>query len=271
MFRGQLETIRMADLKKVLAKLDRPPFVHNFVRLVADDPLPTARNIVDFVRGQPQFQYGSGYAVIRDKIQLGISLDQALRAVQSSGSPKGRHHNASLVRAFFDWDRVRKYSASSIIEFERAYFRVSREILVPVSPLSIIRENGQFVPLFVCGWNDLDLSLQQRRLHVTICDDAFLSLEDFKKSPAEFLFFPRDRSREPKQPSQDQIVRVPEVWSRSDYELLSRIELTEQVEIFLEGRRLAHAILQEMADAGKFNTNPPQQPPSPAGVQGSLL
>ena len=115
---------------------------------------------------------------------------------------------------------------------------MSRDVVVPVSPLSVIREHGAFVPIFVCGWNSNPLSLNQRRLLATISDDAFLSLTDFQKSPAEFLFFPKVGEGEDRK-------REPEVWQRGDYELLPKPALDRCVEIFLTAREAARTILLE--------------------------
>ncbi len=224
------------DYKKVLAKLDRPPSGPNWARFVQDGVASTTKSIVTFAKGIPPFTYSPGYAAIKDRIQLGVDRETAVKMAQRSGSPKGRKPNEELVNAFFDHDETRGYPANSFIEFEREWFRVSRDIQVPVSPLSVIREKGQFVPLFVCGWSDLSLSDFQRRLLVTICEDAFLSLTDFQMSPAEYLFFPKVDNGEEQ-------VREAEIWQRADYKLLSEKQLNEAVQIFLQSREEARKIL----------------------------
>ena len=139
--------------------------------------------------------------------------------------------------------RGRGYPIGTCVQFEQQWFRISRDILVPVSPLVIMRERGLFVPVFLCGWSDLALDLNQRRLLMTIYEDAFLSLTDFQKSPAEFLFFPKvEDAGGSKQ-------RRPEVWSRGDYELLAAGELREQVALYLAARDDARAILLAAKEA----------------------
>lgn len=88
---------------------------------------------------------------------------------------------------------------------------------------------------------------------MTLYEDAFLSLTDFKESPAEVLFFPQLIVEEEK-------VRRSEVWLRGDYELLSDPELSEAVETFLIGRDIAKRIIQERA-ALWTPTRPPPGPP----------
>lgn len=227
-------------LEKALKKLDRPPSGHNWVRLVRDSKPATSRAIMVFVKGLPKFTYQSGSVALRDKFLFGIGLDAAVSLVRRSGAPAGRLQNEELVKAFFEHDAARHYPIGTCIEFERQWFRVSRELLVPVSPLVVFREHGNFVPIFLCGWTDLALDLAQRRLLMTIYEDAFLSLTDFQHSPAEFLFFPKVDHLEGRK-------RQPEIWMRGDYDLLSQNDLAEQVRIYTEGRAEARTLLIEEA------------------------
>jgi len=232
------------DYRKLLVKLDRPPSGHNWSRFVHDgDVARTTKEIVAFVKGVPKITYVTGSAAIRDRIQCGIDLDTAIKVTKRSGAPAGRAQNESLVRAFFKYDTIRQYPTCSYIETEREWFRVSREINVPVSPTTVLREKGQFVPLFVCGWSELKLTRFQRRLLVTVYEDAFLSLTDFQSSPAEFLFFPNVVDDGKKR-------RVAEVWQRGDYDLLTDVELNRAIEVFLDAREAARVILlEEMASS----------------------
>ncbi|MBX5231631.1 hypothetical protein HJC02_04900 [Rhizobium sp. NLR4a] len=230
------------DYLKLLAKLDKPPSGPNWVRFVQDDVARTTKSIVSFVKGSPRFTYSSGYVAIKDRIQLGIDLETALAVATRSGAPAGRTQNEELVKSFFEHDEKRRYAAHNCVDFDKEWFRVSRDVAVPVSPLCVIREQGQFVPLFVCGWSELNLTDFQRRLLVTICDDAFLSLTDYQSSPAEFLFFP-------KVDDGNEVRRTAEVWQRGDYDLLGNRDLNAAVEVFLQSRELARQILlKEMAE-----------------------
>src|SRR6266852_7089698 len=93
---------KISRLSKVLRKLDRPPAGPNWVRFIFDDPIRTAKAIVRFAKGQPQFNYQPAYVVIRDRIELGIALETALRSVAMKGPPSGRTQNRELVEAFFE-------------------------------------------------------------------------------------------------------------------------------------------------------------------------
>jgi hypothetical protein len=224
--------------EKLLRKLDRPPAGPNWVRFVCDDPLQSAKSIFSFVNGQPPFNYFPGYRAAKDRVELHISDEDAIKAASSRGAPLGRERNKEFIEAFLSHDRERRYSSSNPIEFETEYFRVSREVKVPVAPVSIIREHGNFIPLFMCGWETIPLRLRQRRLLMTIYEDAFLSLTDYQRSPAEILFFPKfDGAHK----------RSSVTWMRGDYELLLPKQLNECVEIFLLAREIVRRrILEEM-------------------------
>lgn len=225
---------------KALKKLDRPPSAGNWVRHVLETPEHSGRAMVSWALGIPPFTYQTGQTAIKDRIELGIDRPTAHNVCLRKGAPAGRDANLSFVDAFFDYDELRRFSAANAIGFDRGQFRVARDITVPVTPLSIIREKGRFVPIFVCGWTTLPLNRFQRRLLVTLYDDAFLSLTDFSDSPAEMLFFPYTTIEGRK-------VRQPEVWRRGDYQLLSTTELDEAVENFLLGREIARRIIGQRA------------------------
>ncbi len=228
-------------LLKVLRKLDHPPAGPNWVRFIHQaDPARTAKAIVRFAKGQPPFNYQPAYRAIKDRIEIGISLDTALRVASKRVAPAGLVQNRELVEAFFDHDDERRYSASNPIGFDLEYFRVSREVIVPVAPLSIIRENRKFVPIFLCGWTSNPLLLIQRRLLMTIYEDAFLSLTDYQSSPAEVLFFPKEEGNED---APEERKRGPEVWPRGAYDLLSKRDLDECVEVFILARDIARQVL----------------------------
>jgi hypothetical protein len=224
----------IARLSKLLKKLDRPPAAPNWVRFIFDDVAKSAKAILRFVKGAPPFNYVPGYRAIKDRIELGIDLDAAVRVATAKGAPAGRVQNKELVEAFFEYDDHRKFSSAN--PFGPEYFRASRDVLIPVAPLSIIRERRKFVPIFACGWTTNPLILAQRRLLMTVYEDAFLSLTDYQTSPAEVLFFPKDEDA-------DERRRAPEVWQRGDYELLPKKEMDEYLQIFVLARDMARQVL----------------------------
>ena len=143
-----------------------------------------------------------------------------------------------FVAAFYDYDEVREYSGLPSYDEYVAPYSISRTIRVPVKPLVVISERGVLKPIFVVGWASMPLSLFQRRLLMTVLEDAVFSLTDFQGSPGEFVSFPRgDNSG----------ARAPEVWRRGDFELLSQTELKQQIDVYLAALSAAKSILAETA------------------------
>ncbi|WP_294640962.1 hypothetical protein [uncultured Aureimonas sp.] len=229
------EALKPRDYGKLLQKLDRPPSGLNWVRFIETDAPSTAKKILSFLYGGVTFTYQPSYAVIKDGIELGISRETAIATARKRGAPDGRLYNEQLIEAFYAHQAERNYQPTGSLQFNKELFRISRNLTVPISPLSVIRENGRFVPIFVCGWAELQLSEKQRRLYVTICEDAFLSLTDFQNSPAEFLFFQRPRKNQP---------REAEIWQRGDYKQLPDNDLSDCVETYLAAREIVRATLE---------------------------
>lgn len=84
---------------------------------------------------------------------------------------------------------------------------------------------------------------------MTILEDAIFSLTDFAESDAEIVFLPENEAGQ----------RVPEVWHRGDYDLLSETELRNQLEVFLSAREAAYPIIGQWL-AAKKGSKPAEQP-----------
>jgi hypothetical protein len=250
------------DFQAILRKIDRPPAGVNFVRHLGLTPQSTASKITAFARSRIGWSYQPAYAAIRDRIALQADIATLEKSVMRVGAPIGRQRNLELLKAFCNYDNGRKYSAQNTIEFDRSYFRIASDLLVPVSPLTVIRENGKFVPIFVCGWKSVDLTDTQMSFLWTMIDDAFLSLTDFQNSPAEFCFFPSQTV------TVDEAVasrRTPMIVGRNDCARLGKAEMDELVETYLSGRELARNALLKSIDT--FSEEPPTDP-SPASSSG---
>jgi hypothetical protein len=103
-----------------------------------------------------------------------------------------------------------------------------------VKPTLVAREAGQLKPIFVFGWKSVPLTRFQRRLLMTILEDAIFSLTDFESSDAEIVFLPEVDG-----------TRRSEVWHRGDYDLLSQVELKNQIELLLTARSMAYPLIAE--------------------------
>lgn len=155
-----------------------------------------------------------------------------------SSSP--RIANIEFLDSFCDYADRRGYQATAAYSDFAAWFQLGRDLSVPVKPTLVAREHGQLKPIFVFGWKSVPLNIFQRRLLMTILDDAIFSLTDFQTSDAEIVFLPEVDG-----------IRSPEIWHRGDYELLSATELRNQVEQFLSARDAAYPIIADWLRARK--------------------
>ena len=172
--------------------------------------------------------------IVRDRITFKLDRETANKAANVRGHKKSRPYVSDFVNAFIDYDEVRNYSGLPSYDQDVAAYQIGRDIRVPVKPLVVISENGVLKPIFTVGWATMPLILHQRRLLMTVLEDAVFSLTDFQKSSGEFVSFPKgDNSK----------TRSPEVWKRGDYELLSKAEMKDQIETYLKALEIAKGII----------------------------
>lgn len=223
-----------------MKNIERPPSAHNWVRYNYADELKTAKEIVAFATAAPQITYAAGLQIIRDRITLKLDRATAAKAAGIRGHVKSRPFVAQFVDAFIDFDEVRNYSGMPSFDQDVATYAIGRDVRIPVKPLTVISEDGVLKPIFVVGWATMPLSLHQRRLLMTVLEDAVFSLTDFQNSTGEFVSFPRDAHSK---------IREPQVWKRGDFDLLSKSEMKDQAELYLRALDLAKEILAGRASA----------------------
>lgn len=230
------------------AKIERPPYAHNWVRYNYSDLLRTTKALVSFIEGRPQITYAAGMPIIRDRIALRLNRSTALKAAETQGHKKSQPYVREFVEAFLDYDEVRNFSGLPSYDQYVAPYSISKDIRIPVKPLIVISESGVLKPIFVVGWATMPLTLFQRRLLMTILEDAVFSLTDFQNSPGEFLSFPHIRGS-------NSAKRTPLVWKRGDYSTLPSGQMKEQAEIYLKALADAKEIIARKSKA-------PAQPPA---------
>lgn len=222
-------------------KLDCIPGAPNFVRYNHEELARTLKAYVQFAKGMPTVSYADGVTIIKDLVLGIIGSAQANKAADRLKDSPSREAVIEFVRAFGRYSDTRLYEATLGYADFATSFQIGRGLYVPVKPTLVARENGQFKPIFVFGWKTVPLSRFQRRLLMTILEDAIFSLTDFSDANAEIVFLPENKEG----------VRVPEVWHRGDYELLSDIELRNQMEVFLSARDAAYPIIADWLAAKK--------------------
>lgn len=222
-------------------KLDRIPGAPNFVRYNYEELLKTTKAYVQFAKGMPTVSYMAGLTIIKDLVLGMIDGDQARKAARRPKTSPSKEAVIEFVDAFCIYAADRHYQATPAYSDFATFFSIGRELYVPVKPTLVAREFGQLKPVFVFGWKSVPLSDFQRRLLMTILEDAIFSLTDFESSDAEIVFLPEN----------EEGVRVPEIWHRGDYTLLSQAELRNQMEVFLSAREAAYPLIADWLAAKK--------------------
>jgi hypothetical protein len=222
-------------------KIDRPPYVHNWVRFNHPDEPSTTKSIVTFLTETPQITYAAGQPIIRDRIALKLDRATALKAAANKGHQKSRPYVAEYVKAFYDYDEARNYSGLPSYDQYVAPYNISRDVRIPVKPLIVISEAGVLKPIFAVGWATMPLTNFQRRLLMTVLEDAVFSLTDFQSSPGEFISFPRAKGTNSGN-------RYPEVWKRGDFTLFTESEMKDQTELYLRAVSAAKLIVDSKSD-----------------------
>ncbi|MGQ7830612.1 hypothetical protein [Altererythrobacter sp. Z27] len=233
--------------KSIFRKLDSIPAAPNFVRYNFDDLRKTLKAYVAFAKGMPTVSYSEGIKIIRDLVLGWSNADNAKRAARRLKNSPSRKAVIEFVDAFCIYAEHRRYEGVPAFSDFTTNFAIGRELFVPVRPTLVSREDGEFRPTFVFGWKSVPLDDFQRRLLMTILEDAIFSLTDFQSSDAEIVFLPEVDG-----------VRVPEVWHRGDYDLLSEVQLRNQMELFLSAREQAYPIIDNWlrSKASEFRDEP---------------
>jgi hypothetical protein len=232
------------DQDRLFRKLDRIPGAPNFVRYNFEEVTKTVKAYVQFAKGMPTVSYAAGVTIIKDLV-LGLTgPEQAIQATLRMKESPSREAVITFVKAFCEYAAKRNYQATPSYSDFSVSFQIGRDLYVPVKPTLVAREDGQLKPTFVFGWKTVPLTRFQRRLLMTILEDAIFSLTDFCDSDAEIVFLPENEDG----------IRSPEIWHRGDYDLLSEVELRNQMEVFLAAREAAYPILADWIAAQKGTT-----------------
>ncbi|MEG3123267.1 hypothetical protein [Sphingomonas sp. GB1N7] len=230
----------MSGFNAVEKKVSRPPGAQNCARLnVIGDELATTKLIANFAVSIPPFNYLPAMKQCQTHVQLGLELDTAVNAVLCSGAPAGRGQNASFVEAFFRYDECRGYSLARCVESYNGEFRLSRDIRVPTKPTFTILENGNLIPVSLCGWKSISLDRSQIRFWMTMLEEGLYSHTDYRRSPAEVVFFLE-------QQTETGPVRIPYIIKRGDYSLFSPNEMREQAELYVRAQSAALPIARAL-------------------------
>jgi hypothetical protein len=170
------------------------------------------------------------------------SLDEA-KALEEADQiirPAARVAGREVIPAFCRY--LQKSGIEGVPEFDkfRAMYIIGKNpndepLLVPIKPTFVGVKQGKLVPVFVVAWADFNLDGFQKFLFSTIVCDAILTQQDFLKSDAEIVAFPRIKHTK----SRDQ-----QGWHARQYNLLSQNDLIEQFERYTRALRVVIAELR---------------------------
>lgn len=251
--------------EQVEKKIARPPAAHNVARLLdPNSELKTTENIANFAVSIPAFNYRCAEVVIRDRVSLGLELETALKTVRTKGAPAGRAQNEALVRAFYEHDKLRNYSAAKPIESYRGQFRISREISVPTVPTFTILEGGCQVPIVVCGWKKFSLRRAQVQVWLSMLDSGLFSFVDYMDSPWEVVLLAEQETPNGK-------VRTPRTIRRGEYSLLSSSDLAELAAMYSRAQKEAMPLAREIWERREQSRRERAEEPREIPVSGEIL
>jgi hypothetical protein len=228
----------MAGFEAIARKISRPPGAQNCARLnVISDEQQTTALIAQFALSIPPFNYIPAIKQCRTHVQFGLDVETATNAVLLRGAPAGRDKNASLVRAFYDYDEERGYSKCLYVDGYDGEYRLSRDVHVPTRATFTILENGNLVPVTICGWKSLSLDVNQIRFWMTMMEIGLYSHSDYRRSPAEVALFLEEQTSEGP-------ARFPHIIRRGDYTLFSPAEMRDQAELYIRAQAAALPIAE---------------------------
>lgn len=228
----------MLNFDAVAKKILRSPSAQNCARLNSiGNEIETTNLIVNFALGIPPFNYVSAIRQCSTHVQLGLDVETAKNAVLRSGSPAGRHQNAAFVEAFFSYDEIRGYSRLRSVENFEGEYRLSRDVRVPTRPTFTLLEDGELIPVSLCGWKTLPLNEPQLRFWMTMLEEGLYSHADYRKSAAEVVFFLAASGNK-------NSIRTPHIIRRGDYTLLTRSEMRDQADLYVRAQAAALPIAE---------------------------
>ncbi|ETX14891.1 hypothetical protein OCH239_20775 [Roseivivax halodurans JCM 10272] len=193
----------------------------------------TTKQLVSFLTGIVPWNYSIAKSCAKWQIEDGIDRRTALHIVREKGSALGRKHNAEVVEAWFDFVAENPISGVRAFDDFVEWFPLGPGIRVPIKPLTVVRDQGHFSPVFFIPWSKIPFSDYQARLLFSILERSIFRHTDFEKSPGKIIFFPKVPT------GSLGWQRKPSIWCRGDFDLLTDTQIIEQIEVFEASRERA--------------------------------
>lgn len=234
----------MASVEEIIARVRKPPSLHNWVRLNHRRRDDTTRSIARFVLARPRHALAAIYGLIADYITFGISKGAVEKGLERISNPLVRRLGREIIGVVLPWLDKSEIKGIQVFHNLNVPFPIGRGILVPVKPTFVFQRGRTLNPVFVIGWASMPFSPFQKQLLATIIHKAILTLEGFEGADAYIVCAPRIKGSK-----SERFVRS---WKVSEITLLSEDELREQFDRF--GNALDDVvpiILEELAKRGE--------------------
>lgn len=180
----------MKSAASIIAKLRKPPAVHNWVKNVRSRRDETAFALRNFALNPPRTSLFAATAICTQIVVDQISLEQALRCAIGIKDLAARERAIWIARAFFSEAQKHGWTGIQVFRDMIEFYPVAAGVRVPVRPTFVINEDGKLTPYFLICWTKMDLSSYQKRILSTLIAEAILSLEEFEGSDAIIVCTP---------------------------------------------------------------------------------
>lgn len=180
----------MKSATSIIAKLRKPPAVHNWVKNVRLRRDETAFALHNFALNPPRSSLAKATEICAQIVVDQISLEQALKCASNIKDPSARERASWIARAFYAEAKRSGWEGIQVFRDMVEYYPVAAGVRVPVRPTFVVNEDGKLIPYFLICWSKFDLSYYQRRILSTLISEAILSLEEFDGSDAMIVCTP---------------------------------------------------------------------------------
>lgn len=213
--------------------LRRPPKAHNWVRNCDQSRHKVAKRLVRLALNPPRMNYLPGDDLVRQRLTLQTDVETLRKAAARLKGDDRRRLNTEYFEAFLAAEDKLGLAGLPAYDFAVTPFRIGPGLVAPVQPLAVLRRQDKLLPVMMVGWSTMPLTHTQKRLLMTVYEDALFSLTDFQSANGVFVSFPKN----------DNGVRTECVWERGDFRLMQDDELRHHAKVYIEGLLLAEAEL----------------------------
>lgn len=180
----------MKSATAIIAKLRKPPAVHNWVKNVRPRRDEMAFALHNFALNPPRTSLAKATEICAQIVVDQLSLEQAIKCTAGIKDTAARERATWIARAFFAEATRCGWKGIQVFRDMVEYYPVSAGVRVPVRPTFVVNEDGKLTPYFLICWSKINLTHYQKRILSTLIAEAVLSLEEFEGSDAMIVCTP---------------------------------------------------------------------------------